>query len=492
MSYPPDHYQGQYRPAPPQASNPHAPIPHAPIPHAPQNHAPHPNGGHPAASQQHVASHTHGGYRHGPANPRPPQPRPQARATDSSYTLTHGGHRIRIKPVAFWVFVGSLSVMAVWTATTATYFAFKDDVLTRLIARQADMQFAYEDRIAELRALVDRTTSRQLLDQEQFEQKLGDILKRQSTLEQRAGALSALPDAQLVTGSIRPQAAISPATPAPQQTRAAITDTAVFTAPSGREARLESRNYALAGDEAAQGDAPGMGSVVRKLQLSLDNVEKRQMLALGAVEDNIEQRAKRMRSLFDDLGLDPGKLEGSGTRANVGGPFIPAKLSNASDFERRLYRIHQGRVSVAKLQDKLSVVPFRKPVLGTLDLSSGFGYRSDPFYGRPALHSGLDFRGDTGDPVRATAGGEVETAGWSGGYGKMVEIDHGNGLSTRYGHMSEIKVKVGDKVQPGQIIGAIGSTGRSTGPHLHYETRINGSAVNPQKFLRAGLRMGGA
>ena len=103
------------------------------------------------------------------------------------------------------------------------------------------------------------------------------------------------------------------------------------------------------------------------------------------------------------------------------------------------------------------------------------------------MHTGLDFRSSIGDPVRATANGTVDTAGWNGGYGKMVEIDHGNGFSTRYGHLSEIEVKVGQHVKIGQIIGRVGSTGRSTGPHLHYETRIDGDAVDPQKFLRAGL-----
>jgi murein DD-endopeptidase MepM/ murein hydrolase activator NlpD len=94
--------------------------------------------------------------------------------------------------------------------------------------------------------------------------------------------------------------------------------------------------------------------------------------------------------------------------------------------------------------------------------------------------------------VRATADGKVATAGWSGGYGKLIEVDHGNGIATRYGHLSEIDVKVGQNVRIGQIIGRVGSTGRSTGPHLHYETRIDGDAVDPQKFLRAGIRLGNA
>ena len=106
------------------------------------------------------------------------------------------------------------------------------------------------------------------------------------------------------------------------------------------------------------------------------------------------------------------------------------------------------------------------------------------------MHTGLDMRGDTGEPVHATANGKVTIAGREGGYGNMVEIDHGNGFSTRFGHLSAIDVKVGQTVRTGQVVGKIGSTGRSTGPHLHYETRINDEAVDPQKFLKAGLRLG--
>ena len=105
------------------------------------------------------------------------------------------------------------------------------------------------------------------------------------------------------------------------------------------------------------------------------------------------------------------------------------------------------------------------------------------------MHTGLDFRANVGDPVLVTANGTVTTAGWTGGYGKMVEVDHGNGFSTRYGHMSEIDVKVGQQVKLGQSLGKVGTTGRSTGPHLHYETRIDGEAVDPQRFLSAGSKL---
>jgi murein DD-endopeptidase MepM/ murein hydrolase activator NlpD len=197
-----------------------------------------------------------------------------------------------------------------------------------------------------------------------------------------------------------------------------------------------------------------------------------------------------MRGAIADLGLNMAKLEAAAPRGGMGGPYIPVKLSaNADPFERQLYRLQLTRSQMDKLNRTMAQVPYRKPVVGTVEFSSGFGVRSDPFLGRPAMHAGLDFRGSTGDPIRATANGRVVAAAYAGGYGKMVEIDHGNGLSTRYGHMSVIQVKVGDSIKIGQVIGQVGSTGRSTGPHLHYETRIDGEAVDPQKFLRAGVRL---
>lgn len=407
-----------------------------------------------------------------------------AEAARDGYTLVHAGRQVRIGPVVFWIVVGTVVLLGAWSAATATYFAFRDDVLTRLIARQAEMQYAYEDRIAELRAKVDRATSRQLLDQEQFDQKLEQIMRRQTALESRATALGAMPD---VTGSIPTPSRPSAGTPKPSP----INDTVIFVAPPDREARLESRTPIVRGPQPNQfAKGQGVDNVLVRLQSSLDQVEKRQMAALGAVEDGMESRLRRMRAVFTDLGLDRAELEAAMPRTPMGGPFVPVKLSpTAGPFERQLYRINLSRAEMDRLSRTLALVPYRKPVVGEVEFTSGFGVRSDPFLGRPAMHTGLDFRAATGDPVRATANGKVVSSGWSGGYGRMVEIDHGNGLSTRYGHLSEINVKVGDIVKIGQVIGAVGSTGRSTGPHLHYETRIDGEAVDPQKFLRAGVRL---
>ncbi|MEO6839455.1 MAG: peptidoglycan DD-metalloendopeptidase family protein [Bradyrhizobium sp.] len=439
----------------------------------------------------------HHPHDHGRTSARRPgggQAQAPAAQTQDGYTIVHAGKQVRFGPVVFWIVIGTVTVLGMWSAATATYFAFRDDVLTRLIARQAEMQYAYEDRIAELRAKVDRTTSRQLLDQEQLDKKLDQIMHREATLESRATALGAMPDA-LVTGSIKPPARgpavtdpTSSATPKPSP----ISDTVIFVAPPDREARLESRAPVVAASPTSQfAKAGGVDNVLIRLQTSLDQVESRQMAALTSVEDGMESRVRRMRGVFSDLGLDMAQLEAATPRAaGVGGPFIPVKLpADAGPFEHQLYRINVTRAQVDRLNRTLATVPYRKPVIGEVEFTSGFGIRSDPFLGRPAMHTGLDFRAQAGDPVRATANGKVSSAGWAGGYGRMIEIDHGNGLATRYGHLSEIGVKVGDVIKIGQVIGAVGSTGRSTGPHLHYETRIDGEAVDPQKFLRAGVRL---
>src|SRR5437762_10076016 len=279
---------------------------------------------------------------------RPPTSRasvPAAHAQDG-YTLVHAGKQVRFGPVAFWIVIGTVTLLGMWSAATATYFAFRDDVLTRLIARQAEMQYAYEDRIAELRTKVDRTTRRQVLDQEQFDQKLDQIMRRQTALESRATALGAIPDTA-ATGSIRPLgrgAAVE--TPASSTLKPSpISDTVIFVAPPDREARLESRAPIVVKPQPNQfAKVQGVDNVLVRLQTSLDSVERRQMAALTAVEDGMESRVRRMRGVFTDLGLDMSQLEAATPRSAIGGPFVPVKLSaDAGAFERQLYRINLTR-----------------------------------------------------------------------------------------------------------------------------------------------------
>src|SRR5262245_511730 len=400
----------------------------------------------------------------------------------AGYTLIHAGRQLRLGPIAFWVVVGTLVIMAVWTITTATYFAFREDVLTRLIARHAEMQFGYEDRIADLRAQIDRISSRQLLDQEQYEQKLDQILRRQSILESRAGALNGLGD---ITGSIKPPTR-GGAAAEPRLKPSPINDKGSFLFPREREAPIDPRT------SLAIKSAGGVGGAIIRLQQSLDRVEQRQAATLNSLEESYDSKARRIRGVLTELGVDVGKVVPAEPAGGVGGPYVPARLPKEPiGFERQLHRLAIARGHVTRLTRVLGTVPVRKPVDGEMELVSTFGVRNDPFTGSPAMHTGLDVQGETGKPVRATADGTVSAAGWSGGYGKSVDIDHGNGISTRYGHLSSIDVPVGQHVRTGQIVGKIGSTGRSTGPHRNYETRVRGEAVDPQKFLRAGRRLDG-
>jgi murein DD-endopeptidase MepM/ murein hydrolase activator NlpD len=230
--------------------------------------------------------------------------------------------------------------------------------------------------------------------------------------------------------------------------------------------------------------------LLARLQDSLNRIDARQTNSLNALEEGYDAKARRMRSVLADLGLEGAR---PGAQGGIGGPFVPVKMpADGNGFERQIYRINLARAQLERLNRTISTVPLRKPVTGEIDTTSSFGVRIDPFVGRPAMHTGLDFRGNIGDPIHVTAGGTVTHAGWSGGYGNMVEVDHGNGLSTRYGHLSEIEASVGQVVKVGQVIGRLGSTGRATGPHLHYETRVDGEAVDPERYLQAGLRLGGA
>jgi murein DD-endopeptidase MepM/ murein hydrolase activator NlpD len=139
-----------------------------------------------------------------------------------------------------------------------------------------------------------------------------------------------------------------------------------------------------------------------------------------------------------------------------------------------------------QLQDGVIAIPSDKPVQVSVTMMSAFGVRSDPFNHRAAIHPGIDLAGAYGTPIYATADGTVLRAGWnSGGYGNLVEIDHGRGITTRYGHMSAVLVQAGQHITRGQQIGRMGSTGRSTGNHLHYEVRIDGRAVNPIPFMKS-------
>ena len=186
-------------------------------------------------------------------------------------------------------------------------------------------------------------------------------------------------------------------------------------------------------------------------------------------------------------------------RGGQGGPFVAARtpsldqlngmvssLDEAAEQSNDLFTMIESRLFENRLAALM--VPNSPPIDGAV--GSGFGFRTDPFSGRAALHTGLDFPGDVGEPIRAAAGGVVRSADFHSAYGNLLEIDHGNGLTTRYAHASKILVKAGDLVKRGQVVAQVGTTGRSTGPHLHFEVMVEGVLQNPAKFLAGKVPVG--
>ncbi|MGZ8997542.1 MAG: M23 family metallopeptidase [Allosphingosinicella sp.] len=176
------------------------------------------------------------------------------------------------------------------------------------------------------------------------------------------------------------------------------------------------------------------------------------------------------------LGLSPDRFHG------VGGPLEDVP----SDADPRFRELFASWTRTEQLEQAVVAIPSARPIHTDVNFTSGFGVRSDPFRGRAAMHGGIDLAGAIGTPIFATADGIVGRAGWNdGGYGNLVEINHGEGIQTRYGHLSRISATPGSRVRRGELIGYMGSTGRSTGSHLHYEVRIDGRAVNPIPFMQS-------
>ncbi len=174
----------------------------------------------------------------------------------------------------------------------------------------------------------------------------------------------------------------------------------------------------------------------------------------------------------------------------MGGPLIPVSSPGTivNAFDMQLQNLDSALDRLEQLRRRVSTLPLANPAPGN-PVTSLFGTRRDPFLGTAAFHSGVDFRATYGQAVKATAAGTVLKAGRFGGYGNMVEIDHGNGFSTRFAHLSRVLVRDGQRVARGTVVGQAGSSGRSTGSHLHYEVRENDRAVNPVNFLKAGKQI---
>jgi murein DD-endopeptidase MepM/ murein hydrolase activator NlpD len=220
-------------------------------------------------------------------------------------------------------------------------------------------------------------------------------------------------------------------------------------------------------------EAAGLARVeVRQIQFA----EKMTKVALA--------RTAKAEAAIRQFGLNPDVLARQ-ARSAQGGVFEPFFGSTKKDVrDPRFLKLAASLSRMDAMERALAAIPTSMPA-AVMMMSSGFGFRSDPFTGGGAMHAGLDFKGPVGTPILSAAEGRVTFAGFNGGYGKTVEITHANGLLTRYAHLSGVHVTRGQMVHRGLQIGRMGSTGRSTGSHLHFEVRLNGRAINPRKFLEA-------
>ncbi|WP_426169392.1 M23 family metallopeptidase [Sandarakinorhabdus sp. DWP1-3-1] len=214
-------------------------------------------------------------------------------------------------------------------------------------------------------------------------------------------------------------------------------------------------------------------------------LESQQLAFVDKATGAAEAKLRDTQALIRRLGLDPSRFVQSSdwngsAQGAMGGPYIPV----SADAEPRFKDLFLSWKKLSVLQAAVGSIPAYMPVKD-YRYTSGFGFRFDPFNGGSAMHAGVDMAGATGEPIYASANGTVLQAGRANGYGNLVELSHGKGIDTRYGHLSAILVRPGERVRQGQIIGRMGSTGRSTGTHLHYEVRIDGRAVNARPFLDA-------
>lgn len=453
-----------------------------------------------------------------------------------------GWETIEIGGPLFLVTV-ALAALLMLTAVAGTlYNVFRDEALIAMASGERREIRAYEDRIIELRQRIDRLTTKQIANQDTIEDRVSALVARQAELEARYLLVSDLEQraAQAGLQPTRAQSAIATTASVPPASAARAPFEARFPLPPAIGGPVEPPRPAPVDDPVsafaprafqpvspkdATTKPPGFDDlkmrgaikdVVGQVDQRTRAMELHQITTMRQLAENAEEADSRARRVIaaTGLGLDrfekeleprsvakfkspetkspePMQLRDVSTpETGLGGPLLPPTgLESGDAFDIHLVRADRALWRAGNSRAVLRRLPLARPLSTEYDITSSFGTRLDPFTRGLAMHSGIDFRATTGTAVRATAPGKVIEAGYNGGYGRMVEIDHGNGVSTRYAHLSSIQVSEGDTIRTGQVVGAVGSTGRSTGPHLHYEVRIDDDATDPMRFLRASRLM---
>lgn len=433
-------------------------------------------------------------------------------------SIAHGSaiRTVRIRSGLVRVALALAFGLVFWTVAATLYLIFHHDLLAALMSREARMQYAYEDRIAALRGQVEHAASLSLVGQSSLDNRLKELTQRARSLEARASLVaqagervgitlpSALPSALaegLDAGAMGPGHGADRREAIDNPLDADATGSIGSSAPTPNAARPPTAR-GKPRPEAANGQPPVDRRSTRREDTSslqvrvaavaetLEHIDAAQYQTVATLGEAARRKAELIWSAIASAGIGPERFAAKTAETPMGGPFEPLDPSLVGPPFRMALVALQSNVSESEdLLEALPHVPFAKPLSGSMEVTSSFGPRLDPFLGRPAMHTGVDVREDFGTDVRATAAGRVVSAGTAGGYGTMIEIDHGHGLSTRYAHLSAVAVHDGQSVEKGEIIGQVGATGRATGPHLHYETRIDGEAVDPMRFLTAGERL---
>ncbi|MCR4266489.1 M23 family metallopeptidase [Nitratireductor sp. ZSWI3] len=374
-----------------------------------------------------------------------------------------------------------------------TYLVLRDDLIGASVARQARVQQAYEDRISALRAQLDRVTSRQILDQQFMQEKVGELIARQDALTERRSRLGPILDRH---GGESAESGKPLPTPRPDvkadasseidRTATGSTIASAFAPVPADTVRWPLRE-GVSGEVASLSQADRTDRLFVQLNKALASIEAEQMNNVKTLAEDAYRTASAIADALEETGI---AIDENYGEQDIGGPLLVAADPGSDMFEDQVRELDDALSKLNTVKRKAGALPLANPAPGAR-VSSTFGTRRDPFLGRPAHHTGVDFRAQRGTAVHATGAGTVIKAGWNGGYGRMVEIDHGDGLTSRYAHMSRILVREGQAVSAGTVVGKVGSTGRSTGPHLHYEVRNSGTAVNPSRFLSAGRRIAG-
>ncbi|WP_457105120.1 M23 family metallopeptidase [Methylobacterium sp. P5_C11] len=389
--------------------------------------------------------------------------------------------RSRPHRAAAWLAAG-LALSLVWASGATYLIVFHDDVLAGFVARQTALRDAYETRIGELQDRLDHDRDDRAGSEAGLADRVAAALAHQAELERRMAALAGL-ERQAQTDPLTTDPLTTGALPDPFDAPPDSVQDGLLLRPSGDAAAERPTTHPLPRRSARE-----VETGLIRLAARLEGVQAAQGERLAHLGARAGDAVRRLRGLIGRTGLDPDRFDTPAPAAGLGGPLVPldGRVLDGAGFAEGLALARRTLDDGQRLRRLAATLPLGRPIRGASTVSSPFGTRLDPFTRGFALHTGLDLKAEYGEPARATAPGRVVTAEAAGGYGNMVEIDHGHGLTTRFGHLARIAVRPGQRVAAGDVIGAVGSTGRSTGAHLHYETRIDGEPVDPQRFLEAG------